>query len=194
MGEMEIDFDSEENVEFADASMEMVSYYAILASSDLAEERGTYKSYKGSKWEQDIHHAGYKFHMNNINALIGLEQLKHVDRIIASHKRNAAYFEKNINTDLVKKTTYDAGSAYWIYTVLVDDPNKFKEEMATAQILTDVVHVRNDKYSVMKPYDDGRALPGVDEFCSKMICIPVGWWLTDNDREYIVDKVNNYKG
>ena len=45
---------SEEAVEFADRSMEMVSYYAIKASSDLAKERGSYSSYEGSLWSQGI--------------------------------------------------------------------------------------------------------------------------------------------
>lgn len=49
-----ISYDSHEAVEFADASMEMVSYYAILASTELAKERGVYSSYRGSKWNQGI--------------------------------------------------------------------------------------------------------------------------------------------
>jgi len=49
-----IDFGSKECVKFADTSMEMVSYYAILASSKLAKERGTYETYKGSKWDRGI--------------------------------------------------------------------------------------------------------------------------------------------
>lgn len=52
--QMEIDFDSEENLEFADQSMELISYAAILASSNLAKERGAYESYKGSKWDRDL--------------------------------------------------------------------------------------------------------------------------------------------
>lgn len=45
---------SHQAVEFADVSQEMVSYYAILASSELAKERGPYSTYKGSKWDQGI--------------------------------------------------------------------------------------------------------------------------------------------
>ena len=45
---------SQEAVEFADKSMEMVSYYAIKASSDLAAERGSYSSFEGSLWSQGI--------------------------------------------------------------------------------------------------------------------------------------------
>jgi ribonucleoside-diphosphate reductase alpha chain len=49
-----INFDSEEAVKFADESMETVSYHAILASTELAKERGSYESYKGSKWDRGI--------------------------------------------------------------------------------------------------------------------------------------------
>jgi ribonucleoside-diphosphate reductase alpha chain len=49
-----ISFASPECVDFADRSMEIVSYYAILGSSELARERGAYESYKGSKWDRGI--------------------------------------------------------------------------------------------------------------------------------------------
>ncbi|HOP17297.1 MAG: ribonucleoside-diphosphate reductase subunit alpha [Chromatiaceae bacterium] len=45
---------SQEAVDFADRSMEAVSYYAIQASTDLAEERGRYQSFEGSLWSQGI--------------------------------------------------------------------------------------------------------------------------------------------
>ena len=51
---MNISFDSEDAVAFADQSMEMVSYYAIKASCTLAKERGSYETYKGSKWDRGI--------------------------------------------------------------------------------------------------------------------------------------------
>ncbi|MEX0330869.1 MAG: ribonucleoside-diphosphate reductase subunit alpha [Puniceicoccaceae bacterium] len=47
-------FASEEAVEFNDTFMEAISYYAYEASSDLAGERGTYSSYKGSKWDRGL--------------------------------------------------------------------------------------------------------------------------------------------
>lgn len=49
-----LSYASHEAVEFADKSMEMISYYAILYSSELAKERNPYPSYKGSKWERGI--------------------------------------------------------------------------------------------------------------------------------------------
>jgi len=47
-----ISYASHAAVEFADKSMEMISYYAILASTELAAEKGRYPSYSGSKWDR----------------------------------------------------------------------------------------------------------------------------------------------
>jgi ribonucleoside-diphosphate reductase alpha chain len=49
-----ISFASEQAVKFADRSMELISYYAIQASTELARERGAYESYPGSKWSRGI--------------------------------------------------------------------------------------------------------------------------------------------
>ncbi|MGZ3184236.1 MAG: ribonucleoside-diphosphate reductase subunit alpha [Telluria sp.] len=51
---MRVPFASQECVEFADRSMEAVCYYAYLASTELAEERGRYQSYEGSLWDRGI--------------------------------------------------------------------------------------------------------------------------------------------
>lgn len=52
--EQRIPYASQKAVEFADVCMEHISYHAISASTDLAEERGTYESYPGSLWSQGI--------------------------------------------------------------------------------------------------------------------------------------------
>ncbi|QVE49305.1 ribonucleoside-diphosphate reductase subunit alpha [Chlamydia crocodili] len=49
---LNISYASTEAVEFADKSSELIAYYALLSSSLLAKERGTYSSYKGSKWDR----------------------------------------------------------------------------------------------------------------------------------------------
>jgi ribonucleoside-diphosphate reductase alpha chain len=51
---MRVPYASNDAVEFADRSMEAVCYFAYLASTELAEERGTYSSYRGSLWDRGI--------------------------------------------------------------------------------------------------------------------------------------------
>ncbi len=49
-----IHFDSSQALDFADESMEVMAYHAILASSELAKEKGIYETYHGSKWSRGI--------------------------------------------------------------------------------------------------------------------------------------------
>jgi ribonucleoside-diphosphate reductase alpha chain len=51
---LDIAFDDPQSLEVADALMEEIAYNAILASSELAQERGAYSSYKGSKWDRGL--------------------------------------------------------------------------------------------------------------------------------------------
>jgi ribonucleoside-diphosphate reductase alpha chain len=52
--ELGVGYASEEAVAFADQSMETIAYYAILASTELARERGRYPSFPGSKWDRGL--------------------------------------------------------------------------------------------------------------------------------------------
>jgi len=60
---LNIPFSSQDAITFADSIGEFVSYHAILSSSQLAKERGAYKSFKGSKWSRNI------FPVDTINIL-----------------------------------------------------------------------------------------------------------------------------
>jgi len=146
-----------------------------------------------SRWDQDIPEAGYKFHMNNMNAAIGIEQLKYIDGLIDKHIDNAKFYDENINNPLVEKLHRDSKSesASWIYSVLVDDKKKFGKYLEKNNIGSDVAHVRNDQYSCMQDFQR-EGLDGLKLFESRLINIPVGWWVSKSDREYIVKIVNKY--
>ena len=51
---LRLPYESDQAVDFADESMELISYYAIQASTNLAEERGAYQSFEGSLWSQGV--------------------------------------------------------------------------------------------------------------------------------------------
>jgi len=146
-----------------------------------------------SRWEQDITESGYKFHMNNINACIGIEQMKYIDGLIDKHIANGKYYDENINNPNIKTLTRDdnSTSGYWIYTILVQDRKKFKKYLEQNGISSDVAHVRNDQYTCFKQFKTKN--PSLDYFDKHQLNIPVGWWLTDKDRNYIVKTINNYE-
>lgn len=71
---------SPEAVKFADESMELISFYAILASTELAKERGPYSTFKGSKWDR---------------GLLPIDTIR-----ILQHERGAEYLEMDTSSTL----------------------------------------------------------------------------------------------
>lgn len=156
---------------------------------------GLDRSFKGgSKWEQDIPEAGYKYHCSNVAAAIGLAQMPYIDGILARHRANSARYDREITTPRVEKLrrSTDSVSSCWIYSLLVDDPAAFKAYATERGVAVDVVHVRNDRYSVFRDFADPN-LPGLTSFASRLMNIPVGWWLSDDDVTHIVEVVNRWK-
>lgn len=137
---------------------------------------------------QNVQHWGYKFHMNDISATIGLANFPHVANIIETHRANGKFYNHALaNIDGVSLLKYekDRESSYWIYTIRVQNRKEFIRKMAQCGIAVSQVHDRNDKHQCLQEFRS--ALPNTDEFCSDMICIPCGWWVSKEDREYIVD-------
>ncbi len=77
---LRVAYGSDAAVEFADRSMEAVSYFAIEASSDLAKERGSYASFEGSLWSRGS---------------LPLDSLRHLER-----ERGKQYLEANYDSTL----------------------------------------------------------------------------------------------
>jgi dTDP-4-amino-4,6-dideoxygalactose transaminase len=143
---------------------------------------------KDFRCEADVEEWGFKFHMNDVCATVGLENLKHVDDIVRKHKSNASFYDNNL-TDisgvklLDRKEGHD--SAFWIYSLLVENRDGFYRHMNDCGVAVSQVHERNDKHTCVRDYRT--ALPSLDKTIGKIVSIPVGWWVSDENREYIVD-------
>jgi dTDP-4-amino-4,6-dideoxygalactose transaminase len=143
---------------------------------------------KDFRCEADIQEWGYKFHMNDVCATVGIENLKHVHDIVGKHKSNAKFYDDNLQniaglTTLTRHEGHE--SAFWIYSMLVDDRDNFFKWMKECGIVSSQVHERNDKHSCVIDYKS--PLPTLDKTIGKVVSIPVGWWVTQEQREYISD-------
>ena len=144
---------------------------------------------KDFRCEADIAEWGFKFHMNDVNAVIGMENLKEVDEnVIKIHKSNAKYYDDNLK-DVPGVTLLDRDprmeSSFWIYSMLVDKKQNFMDYMKECGIVVSRVHERNDIHSCVRDYKT--LLPNLYKITPRLISIPVGWWVSEEDRKYIVD-------
>ena len=135
------------------------------------------RNYKGKdlRLENDIEEWGYKFHMNDINATIGLHNLPHIPKLLEKNRENARFYNENIKGVHLMKN--DPGSAYWLYSIRVLNGKKqeFIDRMKEAGIMTSQVHNRNDINSCVEEFKE--SLPNLDILEKELVCIPVGWWV-----------------
>lgn len=133
---------------------------------------------------QDPPEYGYKAQMNDISASIGLANIRHVEEILEKVTRNAARYDKAFGTS----RKYGVVSSNWLYTIHVNDSSKFILYMKENGVECSKVHARNDTKTIFAQSPKA-ALPGVDVFDKTHVCIPVGWWVTDDDVGKIIDLI-----
>ena len=172
-----VNFNCDEDVERA----KLLRWYGI----DRNENR------KDFRCESDILNVGFKFHMNDVNAYIGRMNYEPVsNELLQKHIENGHYYNQNLKDikDLELMNCSDnLDIPFWIYTIKVKNRDKFMKHMENKNIIVSRVHERNDKHTATKAYQTN--LPLLESFIDEMVCIPVGWWVGENEREYISDSI-----
>jgi dTDP-4-amino-4,6-dideoxygalactose transaminase len=143
---------------------------------------------KLTRLENDIKFQGYKYHMNNVNATIGLVQLNGINKIIDAYISNGKYYDEALkNTPGIELLNYYKGSqpSYWLYTLKVENRDDFIKKLAENGIMASELHKRNDSHTYLNDFNE--ELPYMDRFYEKLVHIPCGWWITSADREKIVE-------
>lgn len=154
--------------------------------------------------EQDIEEAGYKFHMNDVAATIGLSNLAEARSAVGAHRANARFYAEALKDVAVEDldgrwagrplTLPPANdeSAWWLYTLLVERRDDFIAYLAEHGIEASPVHARNDRHSAFAKARSPTLLPGLDHFASREVAIPVGWWLTQAELDHIVETIKQW--
>ncbi len=127
--------------------------------------------------------------MNDVNATVGIHNYSEVlEKVLPVHIDNARFYNeqlKDVPGVTLLEAKNDRQSAYWIYTIKVERQQDFMDKMKECGIMVSRVHERNDIHSCVDKYKVD--LPNLNNLVKEMICIPVGWWVTPEDRQYIVD-------
>lgn len=137
--------------------------------------------------EVDITRTGYKYNMTNVAGVIGLHQLDSIDDAIGRHIAHGRAFDAALGAiPGLSTVAIEPGSmpSYWIYTLLSDDSDAVERRLAEIGVAASKLHRPNHLHSVFKPYR--RELPGLAEFYRRLVHIPCGWWISEEDRDRIV--------
>ncbi len=158
-------------------------------------DKDTYaRSNKGTyAWKYDIDYVGYKYNGNAIMAAIALVQLKYLDEENARRRDIVARYNKGFEGNekiRIVGAPYENECAYHLYEIIVPDREELLHKLSEVGINCGVHYRDNTEYSVYS-YGHGTC-PRAHEVSQHIITLPLHMWLTDEDVDEIIDKVNKY--
>jgi len=148
------------------------------------------KNKKDFRCESPIAEWGYKMHMNDINATIGINNYWLIERNRRVVIKNTDILKDELKElDYIKsmKVKYGDLPNWWIYSVLVENRNGFNKAMKAANIMVSQVHERNDIHPAVKEFK--AHLPNLESVIGKLSAIPSGWWVSEKEIYYIINEI-----
>lgn len=145
---------------------------------------------------QQIEELGWKWHMNDVAAAIGMANMPWARKAVEKQRENASRIIAAIRVSAtISVPEFDPRSAYWLLTVITNHENgqqRLIDYLDTQGIEASVVHARNDTQKKLRSFKSFPALDQVPHFSSREVCIPCGWWLTDPEIEKIINAIVDY--
>lgn len=145
---------------------------------------------KLTRLDNNIKVQGYKYHMNNVNACVGLLQLERLNLLVDQYIENGKYLDQNLKgINGVELIQYYENSepSYWLYTLKVENRSAFIDMMTKNGISASELHKRNDLHDYLN--DHPSKLSNLDDFYNKMVHIPCGWWVTKDDLDKMINLI-----
>lgn len=200
---------------FGDSSVGTYGDFGIFsfqAIKQMTTVDGGFLVFKNKEWEADLKKIrwfglekgkprednridiiGSKYNYTNVNAAIGLCQLKEVDEYLQAYISNSKFFNKQLkNLTGVKpgKVNKNSSPSYWLYTLLADNSSELINHLNQSGIGASKLHIPNIIHPLFEAAE--KKLDGLNEFYSSLVHLPVGPWVTASDTEFIVDKIKEF--
>jgi len=124
----------------------------------------------------DISIPGYGATPSEINSYVGCIQMEMIDDLLEIQQQQARKWEALLDEDGVRPVSMVPGTKpnYWVYGVLADNKCMFIEEWRSKGYYASGVHLPNTYYSIFGQQPE---LKGVNDFYSKYVALPCGWWM-----------------
>lgn len=147
----------------------------------------------------DVTDWGYKFHMNDISAAIGLSNFDFaINEAVASSVDNARYYMNELaSLDGIQLPHPPDGCypSWWVFGFLADQRDRLIAYLDKRGIEATPLWRRNDEYTCFHASKTTRDLPGMDIIAKHAVFIPSGYWVQDYERDKIVRTIKRfYKG
>lgn len=152
------------------------------------------KDWKKRSWIYDVPTLGYRYHMSNINAAIGLAQIKKVDTFIARRRELCHIYDKELcNISGIKRMPeeYDTITPFmYVIRVLDGKRNLLKDYLMEHDIESGISYIPCHHFSFF--HKDSDSLPITDEIFEEILCLPMHYELTEGDVKEVARVIRKF--
>jgi perosamine synthetase len=154
-------------------------------------DKDTFQRARGTaySWDYDVTELGFKYHLNDIHAAIGLAQLRRLDKDNARRAEIAARYRSGLGgvpgVRLLRQSGDRTGSNH-LCCILVEKRDALVLKLKSAGIETGVHYRRNDLYRIYR-CDDG--LVNAERFWQSALSLPMHLLLTDEQVDYVIGQI-----
>lgn len=152
------------------------------------------KDWKKRSWIYDVPTQGFRYHMSNINAAIGLAQLKKVDSFITRRRELCNLYVKNLTgvkgIELMPVEYSDITPFMFVIRVKDGKRNALKDFLMENDIESGISYIPCHHFNLYK--DESINLPVTDNIFEEIICLPMHFELKDEDVITVAEKIREF--
>jgi len=147
---------------------------------DQGIDRSQFRDTRGEISEDyDVITAGYPALPNDLSSYLAFKQMKDLDKLFEIQHNNVKKWKQFIETENIPARQIDivpeSQPNNWVFGMLTDKKNEMIDYFRAIGYYASGVHLNNNRYSL---FGDKTKLKGVDEFYSRFVALPSGWWCT----------------
>jgi len=157
-----------------------------VSRSNLKSSKQTYN------WDYNVEELGYKYHMSDINSLMGIIGLEEVDSGNSRRKEIVNYYLENVTNDLIKPDyKLDRESSCHFIPLFFEDRDYVYETLKNNKVFCGMHYKRNDQYEMYNSFPKVGNLENTEWYQNHQITLPIHLFLTDGDLNFISNVINN---
>jgi len=154
-------------------------YEKALLIRDYGIDRTNFRDNNGEISPKcDITIPAYGASISDVNSYIGCVQMEKIDELLNIQNKNSVYWNTRMQSDYPDCIPLgkNQNPNYWVFGILTPNKNKTIQHFREKGYYASGVHLPNTNYSV---FGGKLLLPGVEEFYSKFMALPCGWWFNN---------------
>tara|TARA_B100001564_G_scaffold351781_1_gene358141 strand:- start:7763 stop:8875 length:1113 start_codon:yes stop_codon:yes gene_type:complete len=166
---------------------ELDNKLSLLRTHGITKDASQFKNESHGAWYYEQQALGYNYRLTDIQAALGLSQLKRLDSFIERRKEIADFYQNNLKNVSLPYQHPDVHSSWHLFVIKVKDREEVFNRLLQKGIQTQVHYIPVST----QPFYNSEKLENTEDFYKNCLSLPIYFDLKDDECAKVVDSLNN---